>query len=163
MKTNRNRATPHRASKSIFVVALLLLISACTNPVDPQAAYLGTDPAAESIGKTTPVLEVTYLIWSEKGIPSEVDVSMWSPVEGFVKERVELSTVPVRRTFYIHPDEYRDVDLVLYKRTEGAIVRAQIHINGLVVAQGNADGFIPLVSLDTRTYEWHAQALTAGR
>lgn len=137
-----------------FFLALLVAVSACSsNPVDPLQT---TDPLAgeDAVQKKRPFEEVTYLIWSEKGIRAEVAMSMWIPKKNsFAKERIMLADQPISRTFSIHPDQHRDVDFALYNLTEQTIVRAFILIDGEVVAGGDATGSIPILSLDTRERE----------
>ena len=141
-------------------VVLGMLVSACSSPVDPLAEQPSVQ-TSDATAKTLPVLEVTYFMWSEKGIASEVDVSMWVPEEGFQKTRIALAEGPMEHTFHIHPDQYRDVDFTLYNRTEGSLVRAMIQIEGRVVALGHATGPIPLASLDARAYEAAGPGLVA--
>ena len=84
MTTTHNTAHSVSLTKHLgrFFATALLVISACSSPVDPMAEQLrlDADPAVQAAGKTQPirktqpVLEVTYLMWSEKGMPAEVDI-----------------------------------------------------------------------------------------
>ena len=144
-------AKKRRALFPVGVFALLVALSACSsNPVDSLETR--DSLAAEGpVHKILPVEEVTYFMWSEKGLLAAVDVSMWIPGEGgFVKERISLSDQPMQRTFFIDPAQHRDLDFTLYNLTERAIVRAFIIIDGEVVAGGDATGPVPILSLDTR-------------
>lgn len=153
------------ASTYLLLVLLGLLAGACSTPVEPVAEppLLKTASAADPVGKTMPVLEVTCFMWSEKGLASEVDVTMWIPEEGFKKERVLPVDEPMQRTIYIPPNQYRGVDFAVCNRTAGTLVRALIQIEGEVVAHGHAEGVIPLAALDARAYTPETSALASHR